>query len=339
MTNHKLFFTGASGFIGSHFHQQVPNHQIINLDLVEPKFENTSTYVKGDIRDANDVNKVLVSKECDIIVSLAAEHKDFGIRREDYFKTNEFGTKVICEAATKYNIKKIVFYSSVAVYGNNKVPSNELLEPNPSNHYGESKLAGEKVLERWAAADKNRSVLIIRPVVVYGERNVANMYRLIDQINKGRYFHIGKGDNVKSIAYVSNLVKATLHLMKGMKSGVQIYNYADESQLNSRKIAEIIANSLNKKQLMTLPYGLVHAMGIPFDLAIKLTGKDLPISTNRIRKFCTETHHKADKIKKTGFIPEFSNEEGLVRMVDWYLKNEKRNKKQKESEVTFNYSK
>lgn len=330
-----ILFTGASGFIGSHFHQQVPNHQIINLDLIAPKFDTTSTYIRGDIRDVNALNKALISKECSLIVSLAAEHKDFGITKEEYFKTNEFGTKIICEAATKHNIKKIVFYSSVAVYGNNNVPSDENLQPNPTNHYGASKLAGEKVLEKWAEDDKTRSVLIIRPVVVYGERNIANMYRLIEQINKGRYFHIGEGNNVKSIAYVSNLVKATLHLMKEMQPGVQIYNYADESQLSSRSIAEIIANALNKKSLLTLPYALVYAMGIPFDIAIKLTGKDLPISTNRVRKFCTETYHKADKVKKAGFIPEFTNEEGLVRMVGWYLSNERCSKKQKELEVTF----
>ena len=64
-------------------------------------------------------------------------------------------------------------------------------------------------------------------------------------------------------------------------------------------------------------------MGIPFDLAIKITGKDLPISTNRVKKFCTETYHTADKIITRGYKPKFDNVEGLKAMVEWALKGEK----------------
>lgn len=315
-----IFLTGASGFIGSHFHEVVPNNKIINLDLSEPKFKHFATFIKGDIRNKENVESVLSEYPCDTIFNLAAEHKDFGIAHEEYFRTNEFGTKVLCDAATKYEIKKFVFYSSVAVYGANKTPSDENTEPNPNNPYGASKLAGEKVLYQWALEDATRSVLIIRPAVVYGERNIANMFRLIEQIKAGRYFHIGEGKNVKSIVYVKNLVDATLYLMEKMKPGVQIYNYADTPQYSSREIASIIAQSLNRKQPITLPYWMVYALGLPFDMAIKFTGKDLPISTNRIKKFCTETFHRADKVKNDGFTPKYTNSDGLQNMVGWMKK-------------------
>ena len=105
--------------------------------------------------------------------------------------------------------------------------------------------------------------------------------------------------------------------MDRMAPGVVTYNYADESQLTSREIAETISQSLSKKEPITLPYGLVYLMGIPFDILIKITGKDLPISTNRVKKFCTETYHKADKLFRNGFTPRFTNREGLKRMVKW----------------------
>jgi len=56
-----------------------------------------------------------------------------------------------------------------------------------------------------------------------------------------------------------------------------------------------------------------------YNLAIRLTGKNLPISTARIKKFCTTTHHKADKILREGFRPRFTIEEGLHKMVKWYI--------------------
>ena len=313
----KILISGASGFIGSHFHEQLPQLQIINFDLIEPKFDYESTFFKGDIRNKDEVELCLSKYKCDTILHLAAEHKDFGVSYEDFFKTNEFGTKTLCDAATKFGIKKFIFYSSVAVYGNNKTPSSEKINPNPLSPYGKSKSAGEKVLEQWATEDLERCVIIIRPAVVYGERNVANMFRLIEQIKEGHYFHIGKGENVKSIAYVKNLVEATIWLMDRMKPGVQVYNYADSKQLSSRHIASVISKALGRKEPITLPYWLVYTMGIPFDIAIKLTGKDLPISTNRLKKFCTETYHKADKIREAGFVPKYFNEEGLQNMVLW----------------------
>lgn len=319
MTN-KILMPGASGFIGSHFHDVVSNDSIVNLDLVKPKWNQRSMYEEGDIRSFQSIDEILSKHKCGTIINLAAEHKDFGLAREDYFRTNELGTEMLCKAATKHGIDTFVFYSTVAVYGNNQEPSTVEMSPNPNLPYGESKLAGEKVLEKWVAEDPKRKVLIMRPALVYGERNVANMYRLIDQINKGRYFHIGKGENVKSIAYVKNVVEATLYLLDNLKPGVNIYNYSDSPQLSSRSIAETIATALKKKNPITLPYPLVTAMGLPFDLAIKVTGKDLPISTSRIKKFCTETYHKADKVATLGFKPNFTNVEGLQNMVAWYLK-------------------
>lgn len=318
--NNKILMPGGSGFIGSHFHDILDHGSIINLDLIPPKWELKSKYEKGDIRSPESVDEILSRNKCDLILNLAAEHKDFGLAREDYFKTNELGTQVLCDAASKHGIKTFVFYSSVAVYGNNQTPSTVDMPPNPNMPYGESKLAGEKILKKWASEDSERKVLIMRPALVYGERNVANMYRLIDQINKGRYFHIGKGDNVKSIAYVKNIVDGTLHLLKELEPGVHIFNYADSPHLTSRDIAETIATALKKKNPITLPYPLVTAMGLPFDLAIKVTGKDLPISTSRIKKFCTETYHKAEKVANIGYEPKYSNVQGLQNMVAWYLK-------------------
>ena len=320
--NERIFMTGGSGFIGSHFHEKISNDQIINFDKKDPFDFQKSIFCKGDIREFDSIDKALTKYPCQVILSLAAEHVDFGVTDEGYFKTNEYGTELICKAATKHNIKKIIFYSSVAVYGDEQLPSNEEIVPEPTRVYGASKLAGEQVLKKWCAEDNTRSVLIIRPAVVYGERSVANVYRLIEQILKGRYFHVGKGDNIKSIAYVANLVEGTLFLADRMQEGkFEIYNYVDDPQMTSKEIAEQIYSILGKKSPMSLPYWLMYTLGLPFDLIIKLTGIDLPISTDRIKKFKTMSHHKSEKLYSTGFKAELSNEQGLKKMVDWQKTN------------------
>ena len=311
--------TGGSGFIGSHFHKAIPNNEIINLDLAEPLFEHDAHFIKGDIRVKDDVKKAIEGRGIRTIISLAAKHHDFGIGHDEYFDTNEDGTRIICECASEFDIKEIIFYSSVAVYGSNNPVTTEETAPIPDLPYGASKLAGEKVLIDWAREDPNRKVLIIRPTVVFGPNNVANMYKLIRQIDSGFYFHLGQASNVKSLAYVENLVKATLFLKNRMKQGVAIYNYSDEPHLTSHQIAETIATTLNRRIRFWLPTRIGILLGLPFDMLIKLTGKNLPISSARIRKLGTQTYHSAAKIAQEEFHPSYSTLEGIRKMVDWYL--------------------
>jgi GlcNAc-P-P-Und epimerase len=314
----KFFLTGGSGFIGSHFHRLVNNDQVINMDLVQPKFASSARFINGDIRIKENVRKAIQGNDIDTIISLAAKHHDFGIGHDEYFDTNEDGTRILCEVASECDIKKIIFYSSVAVYGIREQISTEVMEPKPDSPYGASKLAGENVLKKWAADDSSRSVVIIRPTVVFGENNVANMFNLIRQIDSGLYFHLGKADNIKSLAYVENIVKATLFLQKKMRPGVSIYNYADEPQLSSRTIGEEIASALGRKIRLTVPRSLGIIVGRPFDLFIKVTGKNFPISSARIKKLGTQTYHSAKKIFDEGFNPDFTTNEGLIEMVKWY---------------------
>ena len=312
----KILVTGGSGFIGFHLHDHLAHDRIVNLDLEEPDFDYRSTFIKGDVRDPKILAQALAG--CDAIWSMAAAHKDFGISRDEYFAINEFGTQILTEAATAAGIKQFIFFSSVAVYGDSNEPRTEGSPTTPSNDYGASKLAAERVLEAWAAEDTSREVLIIRPVVVYGERNFANVHRLMKQIDKGQYVNIGAGTNIKSIAYGKNLVQAVLYLLDHMKQGVSVYNYADEPQLTSRMIGETIAAALGKSKPMTLPYWLVYTLALPFDLIKKITGKDLPISSNRVQKFTTPTHFKAEKVHAAGFKPQFTNIEGLQNMAKWF---------------------
>ena len=318
-----ILITGASGFIGSHFHNALPQKDLVNLDLVDPSFACESTFIKGDIRIADDIRRTIQGRDIKTIISLAAKHHDFGIGHEEYFDTNEDGTRMLCKVASEFGINELIFYSSVAVYGLRDEISTETMEPQPDSPYGASKLAGEKVLHEWAQEKSDRKVLIIRPTLVFGKNNMANMRNLIKQIDSGLYFHLGKADNVKSIAYVENLVQATLFLKERMKPGVSIYNYADEPQLTTRQISNVIAETLNKKIRLSVPKTLGVMMGLPFDIIIKLTGKNLPISSARIKKLGTATHHSAKKVFSEGFQPRYSTTEGLKKMVDWY-KGEKK---------------
>jgi GlcNAc-P-P-Und epimerase len=63
-----VLLTGGSGFIGSHFHHVIPNHEIINLDLLEPSFKNESLFVQGDIRKREDVVRAVSKNKIECII-------------------------------------------------------------------------------------------------------------------------------------------------------------------------------------------------------------------------------------------------------------------------------
>jgi nucleoside-diphosphate-sugar epimerase len=192
------------------------------------------------------------------------------------------------------------------------------MDPKPANHYGASKLAGEVKLRGWSKTEGNRAI-VIRPCLVYGPRNTANMYNLIKQIDSGKFFNVGQGSNIKSISFVENIVEGTIYLMNNInEAGYHLFNYADNPQLSSKKTANHIAKCLGKSHPISIPKSLLLLGAIPFDIIIKITGKNLPVSSARVKKFATETYHKAEKIVNEGFNPPYNNFEGLKKMVDWY---------------------
>jgi GlcNAc-P-P-Und epimerase len=232
---------------------------------------------------------------------------------------NVDGTKAILEVASEMQVKKIIYFSSVAVYGDLQ-PSADNTTTKPNNYYGASKLKAEEAIQEWASQDTERKVIILRPTVVFGPRNQANIFRLVKLVSDGKFIWVGNGSEVKSVAYVENVADATVFLSSHIEKGVQILNYADSPHLTTKEIVHIIAVKAGVKvPKLKIPWSFVVAMASAFDALGKISGIDFPITSARIRKFNTPTCHKAEKIFSLGFTPRFTIEEGIDKMVKWYI--------------------
>jgi nucleoside-diphosphate-sugar epimerase len=320
----RALVTGGSGFIGGHLGSALAHegHAVRTFDLAQPQTRlDGADLLVGDLLDVNRLTSAL--RGIDTVFHLAAKHRFFGVSPDEFRRVNVEGTRNLLEAASRTGTSRFVFYSSVAVYGDSPATTTEETICRPVGPYGETKLAAERLVSEWALQDSRREVLIVRPTVVFGSGNKGNIYRLIRQIDGGWFVPIGAGTNVKSVAYVENLVAATMFLVNRMTPGVSVYNYADDPHLTFREIATLIHDALGRRMpRWSLPVQPMLSLAKPIEVVTRAIGRDLPVRA-AILKINKTTHHSAEKIRQAGFAPVSTIEAGLKQMVKWYQMSKK----------------
>jgi nucleoside-diphosphate-sugar epimerase len=308
---------GASGFVGTRLIDLCKrDFSISNFDKQPSPFHGDMT-LTGDVRNPAELDQAMKDKA--MVVLLAAEHRDDVTPTSLYYDVNVQGTKNVLDAMDRHGVRKIIFTSSVAVYGLNKENPDETHPQDPFNHYGKSKWQAEEVLRQWYQTDpQNRSLTIIRPTVIFGERNRGNVYNLLKQIASGKFLMIGTGTNQKSMAYVGNIVSFIQYNMSHAAAGYQVYNYIDKPDFTMNELVAQVEKSL-KKQLpaFRLPYPLGYAGGLCFDALSKITGKKFPVSAIRVKKFCATTQFDASRAHSSGFKAPYTLSEGLHRTLHY----------------------
>ncbi|WP_420113883.1 NAD-dependent epimerase/dehydratase family protein [Pseudactinotalea sp.] len=315
---------GGSGFIGSHVIPALveAGMSVVSYDLYPPEhpLPDEVQDVRGDIRDAASLTRTL--EGCDAVLNLAAAHHDFGLTPATFDSVNVDGARAVVASMVAAGVTNLCFYSSVAVYGNAGPRPDESSTPSPVNDYGRTKLEAEGVYRAWAAQQEGRRLLMIRPAVVFGPRNYANVYRMIHQVYRRRFFPVGAGSNRKSMIFVANIVAAILHLwtQPALRED-EVYNCVDQPDLTSSEIlAEVYRGLGRRAPRWRLPLQPAILAATPFDLIAKVTGRNLPITSDRIRKLAdAETSFAADRVRETGYEQPVPLRQGLATMVAWYL--------------------
>ena len=271
------------------------------------------------MRDYDSVESAVANAAA--IVNLAAEHRDDVRPVSRYHETNVLGAVNVCNAARSLGVRTIVFTSSVAVFGFQATPVDESGQFAPFNEYGKTKLEAEQVYRAWAAEDPARTLVIVRPTVVFGEGNRGNVYNLLRQISSGRFFMVGSGQNIKSMAYVGNVAAFLAHCLS-IGSGEHIFNYVDGPDMCTQQLVEFVRHEFRQRgKVRSVPMGLALAGAHLLDGIAKLSGHTFPISAIRIRKFSENTRFLAARAFASGFEPPYGLREGLLRTIDFEFRN------------------
>lgn len=306
---------GGSGFIGS--------------SLCRLLFQEKYDFIIGDIKESEDfpekfrvvdVGSVADLRDSligDAAINLAAAHRDNLTNSEEYYTKNVEGARTFCSACEAKGINKIVFTSSVAVYGFAPAGTGEDGAINPFNVYGRSKALAEDVYREWREKDpENRSLIIVRPTAVFGEGNRGNVYHLLNQINSGAFAMIGNGKNKKSMAYVENLAAFLVQCIESEEK-YAVYNYVDTPDFTMNELVSLVRGKLHGSSSVgiRIPKFIGLMAGYTADVIAKL-GVKLPISSIRVKKFCASSEFSSAKHELDGFEAPFTLQQGLDRTLE-----------------------
>ena len=309
----KITVIGGSGFVGTnlckHFEMRQQDFEIIDLKMSNQFPE------KCKIADVRHVDTLREKITGDVVVNLAAVHRDDVREKSEYHRTNVEGAENVALVCEEKGINKIIFTSTVAVYGFPEPGTDETGTINPFNEYGRTKFVAEQKLRAWHANSEN-ALIIVRPTVIFGEGNRGNVYNLLNQIASGRFLMVGKGKNKKSMAYIGNVI-AFLEVCISTDQKYGVFNYVDTPDLTMDQLVSQVRKQLRGKDGvgLRLPYWLGLILGYTADLVSNITGKNLPVSSIRVKKFASSTEFKSAKTDLDNFVAPYSLIDGLQRTV------------------------
>lgn len=178
-----ILVLGGAGYIGSHAVYQLidQNYKVVVVDNLQSGHNQAvhpqATFYKGDIRDKEFLRSVFAQEKIEGVIHFAANSL-VGESMENplkYFNNNVYGTQVLLEVMMEFGIKNIVFSSTAATYGEQKVmPITEEMPTLPTNAYGETKLTMEKIM-KWCESAYGLKYVSLRYFNVAGARSTGEI--------------------------------------------------------------------------------------------------------------------------------------------------------------------
>jgi nucleoside-diphosphate-sugar epimerase len=316
MNMKSISIIGGSGFIGTRLVHRLRKNNSVDTKIVDkaPSKAFADLVTLSDVRSVEQLRESILDGS--LIVNLAAEHRDDVRPISLYDDVNVGGAKNICTVAREKGVHTIIFTSSVAVYGFAPIGTDESGKIAPFNDYGRTKYQAEQVFKAWQdEVPDERTLVIIRPTVVFGERNRGNVYNLLRQIASGKFVMVGHGENRKSMSYVEN-VAAFIEYSMSFKPGVHIYNYIDKPDFTMNSLVANVNRILGRSENIgfRMPFTVGFLIGKGFDLVAAMTGKRFAISSIRVKKFCANSVYNT-AIEKTGFVRPVPLEQAIAQTV------------------------
>jgi UDP-glucose 4-epimerase len=262
-----VLVTGGAGYIGSHTVAALleRNENVVVIDNLQQGHQAAvlgGVFYKGDIRDIDFLDKVFAENDIDAVIHFAANSL-VGDSMENpgkYYHNNVFGAICLLEKMKTSGVKKIIFSSTAATYGEPEtVPVLESDPTNPTNTYGETKLAMEKMM-KWFDVAHGIKFVALRYFNAAGAHEngqigedhspETHLVPLILQVPLGQREHIAiygedyptpDGTCVRDYLHVSDLADAHILALDMLRKGGEsnVYNLGSGKGFSVKEMIEV----------------------------------------------------------------------------------------------------
>jgi len=250
----KYLVTGGAGFIGSNIAFALEGERKARVAVLDNfssgNYKNLLGFggdvIAGDILSADWFAR---AGKVDAVFHQAAVVDTTVTDQRAMMAANVDGFRNVLEYAAEYGVKRVIYASSAAVYGNSPCPMHEEQAPTPENVYGFSKAIMDNVARDFAAAHKDMTIVGLRYFNVYGPREyykgkMASMvFQLYSQMKAGKRPRVFKfGEQMRDFVYVKDLVRANLNALDAKRSCV--CNAATGKPCNFNEVIEALNKAL-----------------------------------------------------------------------------------------------
>ena len=321
-----ILVTGGAGYIGSHtvINLLEDNKEVVIFDNLENghieiidtlKKLGKVEFIKGDLRNIEDIEKVFKNYKIDAVVHFAA----FALVGESvenpakYYRNNAFGTLNLLDTMLKHSVKKIVFSSTCATYGNPKyVPVDENHPQNPVSPYGTSKLMVEQILKDYDNA--------------YGLKSIKLRYFNVAGCDKKA--RVGEWHNPET-HLIPNILKSTINKNQTFKIFGNDYNTQDgtcvrdyvnvEDLAQAHRLALHYLEKENKSNVFNLGTEKGDSVKKIFDECERVLNKKIPVEIAKRRDGDAEALFANSKKAQTilGWKPSRTIEDSIKTAWEW----------------------
>ncbi|MBU2589324.1 MAG: UDP-glucose 4-epimerase GalE [Nanoarchaeota archaeon] len=316
----KIFITGGAGYIGSHIVWLLKDkHELVVFDSLvkghKKSLPQDVNFIRGCLSDKKLLDEIFSKNNFDAVIHLAGfiEAGESMIKPEKYFENNIVNGLNLLSIMKKHNVKKIVYASTAAVYGEPKsIPITEDAEKNPTNYYGLSKLIVEQMLDTFK---------------VYGMKSIC--LRFFNASGAG--FEIGEHHNPET-----HLIPIVLQVALSQRDSIKIFGTDYDTKdgscirdyihvLDIAKAHELALEALEqgKEGKFNLGTNKGYSVKEVIEVARKITNHEIPAIEEARRlgdpAVLVASFDKAKNI--LGWQPSYSLKEIVQSAWEWHSKN------------------
>ena len=302
----KIMITGGSGFIGESFIKSFFNMHF-HAEIIISLRNNRTKYLSNKgcrIIQNNIENRFEFNERADILIHIASEKQKI----DKMWSTNYLGTKNVVKWAIKSGIKKIIYISSIAVFGKNDNKTiSESSRCMPMNTYARTKYAAEKLI-RKDCINNNIQYLILRPSNVIDSQRL-NAYPLLNfirSINNGRFFYVKNQENVYlNYITIDNVVEILKSMVTTSLNKNAVYILNNPIRLNNlvRSIAQYLKVKEPKR---VIPYNVGCQLATFGDVIQSFLNIPVPFNSNVLQELTNDKIYE-DYLVKKEIVSNYSN--------------------------------